>query len=98
MATASRTALTKRITVSTVTMTLSRDEAIALFALLRRVRESPNASDGKMTAMVLFRSIKNVLYDVLGDDIDVASFDSSKVVGGAGSPVRTDSLAYVREV
>lgn len=96
MATYTRTEKPRKVIVDEVTLTLSRNEAIALWSLLRRTRQSPAAlSDGRRTILSELRDIRDALSSAFKGDLDQFSVDPTRVIGGPGAVVRTESSEYI---
>ena len=87
---------TKRAKVTEVTLTLNRDEALALWHLCRRVRQSPNVGHYNPIKTVKHHTdeIKAALANAFVDEISGIDLESIDVFGG-NIAARTRSLEFL---
>ena len=87
-------AATQPAKVTGVTMNLSREEALTLWHLTRRVQESPNRRHQTPTVKSITNDIRDALAVAFSGDVGWANMSSVEVFGGQCT-ARTDSMDYV---
>lgn len=85
------TATTVKNSISQVTLTLSREEALAVWHLTRALRESPNACFSNQTVKSVLNGVRDALSAAFREEISPEMMMSFEVIGG-NPRARTKSL------
>lgn len=94
MATFTREAEERKVQVTSVTLTLSRQEALALWNLICVVRESPNRTWPDRTVKSILTDVSLTLGAAFSGDVERSELTPVEVIGG--NPVaRTESLTFL---